>query len=409
MTSAPLKVFVSSTYEDLKTHRAHVISVLRKAGIFVDPMEDWTAESDEPRKFSQDRLAGCNFCVLLVALRRGFIPNGETRSITQLEYQAALDQGIDVLVYLLDENSPWPHRFVDLDRDPELSTWRRSLEERHGRQLFGLDPTSIDIAPAVTRWVDKQSRKASKVGDDWIQLVSNLLDLPKNQPETWAIAANLLPYALDAVQRAYSGGLSPKSAVNAGTALPSEMSQPIRTLVAGARQYVEDSRAVFDRTCLVITPFGRKSFDGRIFDFDSIYHKIFEPAINGVSLPGAEKGMLIPRRLDHTSLDGDISHKTYDYLEYSRVVLADITGLNANVFYELGHRHRARASGTVIVVQRDTPVPFDISETKVIRYLCEPLEEVEKSRQLIQQVLEVTLRDERVDSPVFRALGSTRG
>lgn len=196
MSSRPFKAFVSSTFEDLKDHRAYVIRYLRKAGIFVDPMEDWTAESDEPKQFSRDRLEGCDFCVLLVALRRGYVPKGETASITQLEYHAALDAGIDVLVYLLDENCPWPHRFVELDKDPGISEWRRGLGERHGRGLFGLDSSTIEIAPAVTRWVEKQSRKATRVGDDWIQLVSNLLDLPRNEPKTWKVAGELLPHAL---------------------------------------------------------------------------------------------------------------------------------------------------------------------------------------------------------------------
>ena len=35
--------------------------------------------------------------------------------------------------------------------------------------------------------------------------------------------------------------------------------------------------------------------------------------------------------------------------EVVRAYLADISGANPNVFYELGHRHRARESGTVIV------------------------------------------------------------
>lgn len=72
------KAFVSSTYIDLKEHRAHVIRALRKAGILVDPMEDWTADSHAPKRFSQDRVQGCHFCVLLVAFRRGFIPENET-------------------------------------------------------------------------------------------------------------------------------------------------------------------------------------------------------------------------------------------------------------------------------------------------------------------------------------------
>ena len=88
--STTYKAFVSSTYEDLKAHREFTIQALREAGIFVDPMENWTAESDEPKNFSTERVEGCDFCVLLVALRRGYVPPGETRSITQLEYQAAI-------------------------------------------------------------------------------------------------------------------------------------------------------------------------------------------------------------------------------------------------------------------------------------------------------------------------------
>ena len=157
MPSIPLKAFVSSTYEDLKDHRAHVIDALRRAGVFVDPMENWTAASDEPKKFSQERLAGCHFCVLLVAFRRGYVPANETRSITQLEYDAAIAQGMDVLVYLLDENTRWSPSFNELDSDPQVRAWRTSLEQSHGRELFHADPSSIDVAPAITRWVLKHA------------------------------------------------------------------------------------------------------------------------------------------------------------------------------------------------------------------------------------------------------------
>jgi hypothetical protein len=157
MPSTPVKAFVSSTYEDLKDHRSHVIDALRRAGVFVDPMENWTAESDEPKKFSQQRLAGCHFCVLLVAFRRGFVPKNESRSVTQLEYDAAVAQGMDILVYLLDEKARWPDRFNELDSDPQVRVWRTSLEQSHGRELFGPDPSSIDVAPAITRWVLKHA------------------------------------------------------------------------------------------------------------------------------------------------------------------------------------------------------------------------------------------------------------
>ena len=60
-----LRAFVSSTYVDLREHRAFVIDQLRNSGLAVDPMEVWTADSDEPKVFSQQRIEGCDLCVLL--------------------------------------------------------------------------------------------------------------------------------------------------------------------------------------------------------------------------------------------------------------------------------------------------------------------------------------------------------
>jgi len=154
------KAFVSSTFEDLEKHRKEVIISLRKAGIFVDPMEEWTAASNEPKKFSQDRIKGCDLCVLLVGFRRGHVPQGEESSITQLEYQAALSAGIDVLVFMLKEQSPWPHKFYELDKDPGIRQWRAELKESKGVGFFGLEPSSIEIAPALVRWIAEKKKSS---------------------------------------------------------------------------------------------------------------------------------------------------------------------------------------------------------------------------------------------------------
>jgi hypothetical protein len=200
MPSNPIQTFVSSTYEDLKDHRAHVIKALRKSGIFVDPMEDWTAESDEPKVFSQDRVKGCHFCVLLVAFRRGYIPENETLSVTQLEYQAAIEKGMDVLVYLLDANASWPLRFDERNSDPEIRAWRARLEQRHGRELFGPAPSSIDIAPAITRWVVKH---AHPVVANLSGLVSELRDHEAVLRNRRAEVTSYLERVRDLIQHAH--------------------------------------------------------------------------------------------------------------------------------------------------------------------------------------------------------------
>ena len=192
------KAFVSSTFKDLKDHRNHVITALRSAGVSVDPMEDWSAATDEPKQFSQERIKDCDLCVLLVGFRRGHLPSGETLSITQLEYRTAVDLGIDVLVFMLEESAPWPREFDELDKDPEIRRWRGELLEDRGVGFFGLEPRSIEIAPALTRWIAEKKRPAPTAVDAHQMPVSYWLGRPESlgvgfygrEDELGAIAAS---------------------------------------------------------------------------------------------------------------------------------------------------------------------------------------------------------------------------
>lgn len=161
------------------------------------------------------------------------------------------------------------------------------------------------------------------------------------------------------------------------------------------------------RICFAIMPFGEKEVvndrgERRTVDFDRVYETVFEPAIREVTLP--ESGRLEPRRTDRDFFAGDISQEMFEYLEYSRVALADITGLNPNVFYELGVRHRARQAGTVIFRQPLAKIPFDINQIKAFPYEYEPEGQARESQQFITRVLTESLAQNRIDSPVQRAL-----
>src|SRR5438045_3741040 len=100
----------------------------------------------------------------------------------------------------------------------------------------------------------------------------------------------------------------------------------------------------YNRTCFVIMPFGTKDVEvtrpdaagtkptvKKSINFDQIYDNIFVPAIKEVALP--EGGMLVPRRTDKDFFSGIISREMFLYIEYARIALTDISGLNANVFY----------------------------------------------------------------------------
>jgi Flp pilus assembly protein TadD len=162
----------------------------------------------------------------------------------------------------------------------------------------------------------------------------------------------------------------------------------------------------YSKICFVIMPFGKKKVGDQEIDFDPLYHDIFLPAIAAVDLP--EGGKLDPHRTDEDFFTSDIKLDMFQYLEYSRFALADISGLNFNVAYELGVRHRAREAGTAIFRQGNSVPPFDISSIKAFPYEYTPAEEAEKSRALITKVLTQSLIRNRIDSPVRQALNTQR-
>jgi hypothetical protein len=79
------RALISSTYLDLKAHWVSVIARLPAAGIFVEPMEKWTAAYDEPKELSMTRVKDCHLRILLVGFRLSHVPKGEQRSIIQID------------------------------------------------------------------------------------------------------------------------------------------------------------------------------------------------------------------------------------------------------------------------------------------------------------------------------------
>jgi MinD-like ATPase involved in chromosome partitioning or flagellar assembly/tetratricopeptide (TPR) repeat protein len=169
----------------------------------------------------------------------------------------------------------------------------------------------------------------------------------------------------------------------------------------------ESRRIDYGLTCLVLMPFGTKSIvDGhgqmRTVDFDAVYAEVFEPAIRKVTL--GDGTALAPIRADQDFFSGEISRVMLNSLEQSRFVVADLTGLNPNVMYELGVRHRANQSGTAIFRQIDAKIPFDLNQIKAFPYEYGDPSRNEESLRLVIRVLEESLsRNDTTAAPLPRS------
>ena len=123
------KVYISSTYNDLKEYRAAVAHALRKMGYEVCCMEDYVATDERTDARCTQDISACDFYVGIIAQRYGWIPPGSDRSITELEYRQARSHPhkIRCLVFLLDKDAEWPLQWIDALRDQESAAKLRAF------------------------------------------------------------------------------------------------------------------------------------------------------------------------------------------------------------------------------------------------------------------------------------------
>src|SRR5262245_17774852 len=77
---SPMRVFVSSSFEDLREHRAAAIRVLRQLGHDVVAMEDMTAGSATPLIKVLEMVDRSEAYVGIFAWRYGYVPKAKERA-----------------------------------------------------------------------------------------------------------------------------------------------------------------------------------------------------------------------------------------------------------------------------------------------------------------------------------------
>lgn len=154
----------------------------------------------------------------------------------------------------------------------------------------------------------------------------------------------------------------------------------------------------FDSVCFFIAPIGGDDSPHRRHS-DAILSSYVEKALASV------EPKLRVVRADKIAKPGSISKQVLEYLLKSRLVVADLSYHNPNVFYELAVRH---ATGKPVVhIKRTTdPIPFDNKDFRTIDIKFEDkfdiLAEIESVRSMISQFSRETLSTgESSDNPLL--------
>jgi hypothetical protein len=116
------------------------------------------------------------------------------------------------------------------------------------------------------------------------------------------------------------------------------------------------TRATYETTCFYVAPIGEDGSELRKHS-DLLLGSLVEPAMESFQLKVV--------RADAIDKPGLITRQVIEYLLRARLVIADLSFHNPNVFYELAIRHAARLPVVQLTRAADR-IPFDVNQARTI-------------------------------------------
>jgi hypothetical protein len=146
------------------------------------------------------------------------------------------------------------------------------------------------------------------------------------------------------------------------------------------------------KKCFVISPIGEDGSDTR---------KRADQVLKHVIKPAAEECGFDAIRADDIAEPGLITSQVIQRIIDDPLVVADLTGMNPNVFYELAIRHSIRKP-LVQIIQKGDKIPFDVAGMRTVSVDHKDLDSVDEARaEIVKQIKAVAdKKPEEIDSPI---------
>ena len=133
----------------------------------------------------------------------------------------------------------------------------------------------------------------------------------------------------------------------------------------------------FMKTCFVVSPIGETDSEIR-----SNAYKLFKYIIS----PVCESCGFEPVRVDQINDSDSITQTIIDKLLSSELVIADISGHNPNVFFEMGYR-KCTDKPIIHLKKKGETIPFDVNTVRTFEYDLTDLDNVEETKKRLEQTI----------------------
>ena len=169
------KIYVSSTFIDLKECREQVRISLRRTGHEDIAMEYYTASEKRPLDKCLDDVGSADIYVGIFAYRYGFIPDGHDKSITEQEYRKAVELKKPCLIFVLKEGASWPTDRIEFAQHERIKKFRDELCKKHSVGFF---TDKNDLAKQVAEAVYNQALKHGHIP-------ASVTTIPRHDPDKY--------------------------------------------------------------------------------------------------------------------------------------------------------------------------------------------------------------------------------
>ena len=149
------RVFISSTSRDLLKHREAVRDTVLTLEMHPVMMEHFPAMDADAIAACKAKVLASDIFVGIYAHRYGYIPTGHMQSITEMEYDWAIEANLPIYIFVVDENYGWNENFYDEHQD-ELKALKKRLGKAKVWKTF-TNPDSLARAVNESLTYDKDA------------------------------------------------------------------------------------------------------------------------------------------------------------------------------------------------------------------------------------------------------------
>lgn len=128
---------ISSTVRNLPDHREKARDACLRQGFFPSMMENWPAMDADGVTASLEKVEKADVYIGVFGFRYGYVPDGSEISVTEMEYNRAVEREIPRLIFLMDEEHTVTVQEVERGPNAEkLDNLRSRLKSERTVSLF---------------------------------------------------------------------------------------------------------------------------------------------------------------------------------------------------------------------------------------------------------------------------------